>query len=87
MIQSKWNLDRFEAIVSEIMKIREVVEWMKYGWLTGRLPDTDRTQQSGRDLNHKGAAEHPDALRKHIEKEAVATEWSWGHLKEVPFSR
>ena len=45
----------------------EVVEWIKYGWPTGRLPSLGNPELSNR--NHKGASEYPEALEKYIQKE------------------
>ena len=46
---------------------KEVVEWLKYGWPTGRLPTLPAPSTSNK--NHKGAVEFPEHLIKYINKE------------------
>ena len=65
-VDTKWNLDRFAELLTEY-KDNEVVEGMRYGWPTGRLPTLPDPGLSYR--NHKGATEYPQALEKYIDKE------------------
>ena len=44
-----------------------MIEWMRYGWPSGRLPTLAEPRHCGE--NHKGATDHPEALRKYIHKE------------------
>ena len=65
-IESKWNLELFSSLLTDYYD-REVTEWLRYGWPTGRLPTLQDPQLSFK--NHKGAADHPEALSSYILKE------------------
>ena len=65
-VKSGWNLDRFTQLL-EGYEDQEVVEWLRYGWPTGRLPTLGNPGWSTK--NHKGAAEFPEQLGKYIQKE------------------
>ena len=65
-VKTRWNLEAFEQKLTEYEN-KEVVEWLRYGWPTGRLPTLPEPAWCGK--NHKGASEHPQALRRYIEKE------------------
>ena len=65
-VKTKWNLDRFKELLQEY-EDREVVEWIRYGWPTGRLPVLPEPAITN--SNHKGATDHPEALQKYIKKE------------------
>ena len=80
-IQSKWNLDRFEQLLEDYGDW-EVVEWMRYGWPTHRLPTLTDPDKMGR--NHKGASDFPEALKKYIVKESSKGA-IMGPFDEVPF--
>ena len=41
-IETKWNLDLFEQLLEDYDD-KEVVEWMKFGWPSGRLPTLGET--------------------------------------------
>ena len=45
----------------------EVVEWIRYGWPTGRLPMLPDPTISN--TNHKGTKDYPKELGKYIDKE------------------
>ena len=66
-VKTKWNLELLQALLVNY-EDREVVEWLRYGWPTGRLPSLPEPVISGR--NHKGATEYPDSLQKYVKKEA-----------------
>ena len=36
-LNSNWDLDRLEELLQEYQD-KEIVEWIRYGWPTGRLP-------------------------------------------------
>ena len=63
-VRSKWNLDKFEELLQDYDD-KEVVEWMWYGWPTGRLPTLPEPH-----ISNKGATDHPSALQNYIAKEA-----------------
>ena len=81
-ITTKWNLVKFQQLLGDYEDI-EVVEWMKYGWPTGRLPTMQEPAKTFK--NHKGATDHPEALIHYIAKEkrhdAVI-----GPLEKIPFN-
>ena len=66
-IDTRWNLELFQQLLQEY-EDREVVEWLKYGRPTGRLPTLPPPHISY--TNHKGASEFPQHLDKYIQKEA-----------------
>ena len=82
-VKTKWNLDRLRELLGNYHD-KEVVEWITYGWPTGRLPTLPDPGISMR--NHKGAVEHPQALAKYIVKEqgqgAVM-----GPYRKIPFQQ
>ena len=65
-VKSKWNLHRFEELLQNYDD-KEVVEWLWYGWPSGRLPTLADPAISSK--NHQGAVEFPEALDKYISKE------------------
>ena len=65
-VKSAWNLTEFEQLLQEY-EDKEVVEWLRYGWPTGRLPTLSPPRQTAK--NHKGASEFPEHLKKYIKKE------------------
>ena len=81
-IETKWDLDLFSRLL-ENYEDREVVQWMRYGWPSGRLPSLGNTGTSNK--NHKGATDHPEALRKYIKKEA-AQGAVMGPYDKIPFT-
>ena len=78
----KWNLDLLEDKLVDYHD-KEVVEWMRFGWPTGRLPTQQEPVKTFR--NHKGATEFPQALKDYVTKEmdnqAVSGPW-----ERIPFS-
>ena len=44
------------------------MEWLKYGWPSGRLPTLPAPSITNK--NHKGVTDHPDQLAKYIKKES-----------------
>ena len=82
-VKTKWNLELFQELLVEY-EDREVVEWIRYGWPTGRLPTLPDPAISG--TNHKGATDYPMALSKYIQKEqshgAVM-----GPFQKIPFPK
>ena len=81
-IKTKWNIELLADLLKDY-EDKDIVEWMKYGWPTGRLPtlrDPIKTYK-----NHKGAIEHPRALEKYIQKEnrngAII-----GPFEKIPFT-
>ena len=66
-VRTKWNLDKFEELLKDYDD-KQVVERIRYGWPTGRLPTLPEPKKCNK--NHKGATDHPQALQKYIRKEA-----------------
>ena len=66
-VKTKWNLDKFGELLRDYHD-KEVVEWIRYGWPTGRLPTLPEPEINHK--NHKGARDHPEALKAYISKEA-----------------
>ena len=81
-VQSRWNLGRFTELLQDY-EDKEVVEWLRYGWPTGRLPTAPATTLNTK--NHKGAMDFPQDLRDYLDKEA-----SYGAIMgpydKIPFS-
>ena len=81
-VDSTWNLKLMENLLRDY-EDAEVVQWLRYGWPTGRLPTLPGPDLSNR--NHKGAVDFPEQLKRYIEKEgrygAVM-----GPYKRIPFS-
>ena len=65
-VRTKWNLELLEELLEDY-EDKEVVEWMRYGWPTGRLPTMEDPHITTK--NHTGATDHSQALRKYIAKE------------------
>ena len=80
-IYSKWNLQLFSELLKDY-EDKEVVEWMTYGWPSGRLPTLEDPEVSL--TNHAGATEHPQALSKYISKE-LGKEAVMGPFDSIPF--
>ena len=60
-------MDLFASLLQDY-EDKEVVEWIRYGWPTGRLPQLQDPTPSG--WNHKGAEQFPQQLNKYIHKES-----------------
>ena len=82
-VRTRWNLDRFKELLKNY-EDREVVEWLRYGWPTGRLPSLPNPGITCK--NHKGTTDHPEALRKYISKERTK-EAIMGPYKKIPFQK
>ena len=80
-VESAWNLGLFSQLLQDY-EDREVVERLRYGWPTGRLPTMRDPQHSAN--NHKGAADYPDQLKKYIAQEAQYGA-VLGPFKKLPF--
>ena len=61
---------------------KEIVEWMRYGWPTGRLPTIKQPAWTFK--NHKGAMDHPRALEKYIGKK-ITKGAVLGPFDKIPF--
>ena len=66
-VESTWNLELFEYLLAGYHDA-EVVECLKYGWPTGRLPSLPDPHTAAK--NHKGALDYPEQLQRYIKKEA-----------------
>ena len=65
-IKTAWNLERLEQLLKDYPD-KQVIEGLKFGWPTGRLPTLGDPTKTFK--NHKGALDHPEALKKYIQKE------------------
>ena len=65
-VKTQWNLELFQELLVDY-EDKEVVEWIRYGWPTGRLPTLPDPAISN--TNHKGATDYPEALSTYIQKE------------------
>ena len=80
-VKSRWNLKLFDSLLRNY-KDREVVQWLRYGWPTGRLPSLPSPGQCK--TNHKGASNYPKQLHKYISKESRYGA-VMGPYKKIPF--
>ena len=62
---------------------KEVVEWLRYGWPTGRLPTLPQAGLAKK--NHKGATEFPQALQRYLAKE-MQYGAVMGPYRDIPFT-
>ena len=84
-VHSRWDLDKLEQLLLEYdYGDKDIVEWLRYGWPVGRLPSLDEPKHSH--MNHKGAQEFPEQLKKYIAKEQKYSA-VMGLYKKIPFER
>ena len=81
-VESSWNINRFGELLIDY-EDKEVVEWLRYGWPTGRLPTLAAPSLSTK--NHKGATDYPQQMTKYIKKEAKYGAVI-GPFKNIPFA-
>ena len=82
-VESTWNIELFSSLLADY-EDREVVEWLKYGWPTGRLPTLQPPTLNKK--NHKGATDYPEQMKKYISKEAKYKA-IMGPYKKIPFKQ
>ena len=71
-VKSRWNLDKFRELLKDYDDT-EVIEWIQYGWPTGRLPTLP--QPTWNCKNHKRGRGLPSTVGKvHYQRKSV-----WGH--------
>ena len=80
-VNTKWNLELMQQLLTD-NEDSEVVEWLRYGWPTGRLPTLSAPKWNIK--NHKGATDYPQHLKIYIDKEATYGA-VMGPYKKVPF--
>ena len=80
-VKTKLNVDKLEELLKDY-EDKEVVNGLRYGWPTGRLPTMAKPQKKFK--NHKGATDHPAALKKYIEKEKQKGA-ILGPYRKIPF--
>ena len=80
-VNSAWNLSLFSELLHEY-EDKEVVQWLKYGWPTGRLPSLPPPGLCTK--NHKGASDYPQYLQKYIKKE-LQYGAVMGPFRKIPF--
>ena len=81
-VKSGWNLQALEHHLKDYHD-KEVIEGIRYGWPTGRLPTLQDPARTFK--NHQGATEHPEALKKYIRKEK-AKGAILGPYTKIPFT-
>ena len=81
-VQLNWNIEKMEELLQDYQD-KEVIEGLKYGWPTGRLPTIVETHKTFK--NHKGATDHPQALKEYLKKEA-AKGVIIGPFQQIPFT-
>ena len=82
-LKPRWNLDKLEELL-QAYEDNEIVEWLRYGWPTGRLPTLEAPARNFK--NHKGATDHPEALKKYIQKE-IGKQAVIGPFNKIPFKQ
>ena len=82
-VESTWNIELFSSLLADY-EDREVVEWLKYGWPTGRLLTLQAPTLNKK--NHKGATDFPEQMRKYIDKE-VKYKAIMGPYKKILFTQ
>ena len=80
-VHSKWNLELFGQLLEEY-EDKEVVEWLRYGWPSGRLPSMKVPTICNK--NHAGASDYPEELRRYVRKE-LSHGAVMGPFKKIPF--
>ena len=65
-VQSNWNLELMDSLLRHYEDM-EVVDWIRYGWPTGRLPTLEDSHTSSQ--NHKGGIDFQTDLNKYVIKE------------------
>ena len=80
-IAKKWNIELLQELLKDYGD-KEIVEWLKYGWPTGRLPTLPDPVISVK--NHKGVTDHPQALAHYIDKE-IRHGAVMGPYNKIPF--
>ena len=80
-IKTNWNLELMEQWLHDY-EDKDVVQWLRYGWPTGRLPMLPPPSISRK--NHKGAMEFPQQMDKYIQKE-LENGAIMGPYQKIPF--
>ena len=78
-VKSKWNLEKLEQLLQDYND-KEVIEGLRYGWPTGRLPTVEDPEITYK--NHMGAI---DYLQEYIKKEQSHAA-ILGPFKKIPFT-
>ena len=81
-IETKWDLDSMEHMLHKYHD-KEVVQWLRYGWPSGRLPTLGPPAWTA--TNHTSAVEFPQQLTAYIKKEA-ALGAVIGPFQKIPFN-
>ena len=81
-VKSNWNLELLESLLQDY-EDKELVEWLRYGWPTGRLPTLEDPDISTK--NHKVGTDFPEALQEYVEKE-LRKGAIMGPYKKIPFN-
>ena len=81
-VKSRWNIAKLEEMLQDYWD-KDIVQGLKYGWPTGRLPTTPDPLLTFK--NHKGATDHPESLEKYIQKEK-SKDAVIGPFNAIPFT-
>ena len=81
-VKSGWNLEKMEQYLEKYHD-KEVVQWLRYGWPTGRIPGWENPKINNK--NHKGPTGHPGVVKKYIEKE-IQKGAVMGPYHKIPFA-
>ena len=80
-VNSGWNINKLEELLEDYHD-KEVIEGIKFGWPTGRLPTMPDPHKTFK--NHQGAIDFPEDLKKYINKEKEKGAII-GPFKKIPF--
>ena len=83
-VHSNWNLDTLEQRLQGYQD-KEIVQWLRYGWPSGRLPTAVPPARTYK--NHKGATDHPQALKQYMYTKRETGRGSDGTFQESASQR
>ena len=81
-IKHTWDIEKLDLPLKDYHD-REILVGLRYGWPTGHLPTLEDPQKTFK--NHKGAQDHPEALKKYIDKEMTKNA-ILGPFNKIPFT-
>ena len=81
-VQTRWNLQLLDTLLQGY-EDAEVVQWLRYGWPTGRLPTLPLPKKNHK--NHSGATDYPEQLTRYINKEMKYAA-VMGPYENIPFN-
>ena len=81
-VESAWNLELLDSLLTDY-EDSDIVEWLRYGWPTGRLPTLKTPVLNTK--SHRGALDYPEQMTKYIEKE-TRYKAVLGPFDKIPFT-